>query len=214
MNTSATALSLLSPIPRRKLTTTYDDLSRPTALSGLFGGQTQNYATAATYTDHGALSTLRLNGQRIRESVSFDPNRLQTTGIAMEQCADNTAACITPQPLLTLGYGYSNSTGPLGNPNNSGNPRWQTITGAGLSLTQAYTYDGWDRLTGMQETGGTNSLNENYCYDAFGNRAVATRLGLSPLIPQVTSCTSSAVEALFPANRWSGRTYEIGRAHV
>lgn len=202
------ALSAITYPSGRKLTTTYDDLARPLALSGLLAGQTREYVSAATYTDHGALATLRLNGQRIRETITFDPNRLQTTGIGMVQCTDNTAACSTPQSLLTLGYSYSNGNGPSGGPNNSGNPRSQTIQGAGLSLNQTYTYDGWDRLTGMQETGSTSTLNESYCYDAFGNRAVLTRPSLSPLIPQVTTCAANDVAQLFPLNRWSGRTYD------
>lgn len=130
----------------------------------------------------------------------------------MDQCLDNSAACSSPQSLLALGYTYSTGTGPLGGPNNNGSPRSQTIVGAGLALTQTYTYDGWDRLTGMQETGSTSTLNESYCYDAFGNRAVLTRPGLSPLIPQVTSCTANEVALLFPSNRWSGRTYDAAGA--
>jgi hypothetical protein len=200
------ALASMTYPSGRKATTAYDTLSRPVGLSALYSGQTRDYVTGATYTDHGALSTLRLNGQRMRETIAFDSNRLQITGIAMDQCLDNSNACSSPQSRLTLGYSYSNGNGPFGGPNNNGDVRSQSIVGAGLSLNQTYTYDGWDRLTGMQETGSTSTLNESYCYDAFGNRAVLTRPSLSPLIPQVTGCTANDVAALFPSNRWAGRT--------
>ncbi|MBY0507023.1 MAG: RHS repeat-associated core domain-containing protein [Bryobacteraceae bacterium] len=206
------ALASMTYPSGRQFTTTYDDLSRPIGLSGFFNAQQQNYVTGATYTDHGALSSLRLNGQRIRERTAFEPNRLQPINLVTEQCVDNTAACANPQWLLSLGYSYTNGTGTGGGPNNSGNPRSQVIVGAGLTLTQAYTYDGWDRLSAMQETGGSTTLNEGYCYDAFGNRAVSTRPNLSPLIPQVVNCAPADVATLFPQNRLAGRPYDAAGA--
>jgi RHS repeat-associated protein len=73
-------------------------------------------------------------------------------------------------------------------------------------VTQVYGYDGLNRLT----TFGEGSLGETNCYDEHGNRAVQQRVGLSPLVPQVTQCTAGAVRALFPGNRWAMTSYDAG----
>ncbi|MBL8233669.1 MAG: RHS repeat-associated core domain-containing protein [Bryobacterales bacterium] len=164
------------------------------------------YVSAVMYADHGAVKEMRLNGYRMREKVTFDPQRLQPTAIAVEHCTDNQAACVSPSALLTLGYGYSVNAG--GGPDNNGNPRWQDITVPGQwTARQNYTYDAWNRLS--QFTEGTKS--ETYCYDEHGNRAM---LGVSlPMwVPSVDTCTKTAVASKFPANRWSlmGIGYDAG----
>ncbi len=70
--------------------------------------------------------------------------------------------------ILTLGYGYATGL-------NNGNVQTQTIGSmtAGCqsaSLTQTYTCDSLNRLTGVAETGGANPWREAYAYDQWGKR--------------------------------------------
>jgi len=196
----------------RLLIYSYDDDGMATALTD---GVTM-YVSGVTYADHGGVETMRTNGWRMRETRSYDADRLQLTGIAVAQCTDNSQLCTTPAGIRTFGYTYQTS-GTAGNgsgPDNNGSLRRQDITDAGIATVQrqAYSYDALDRLTGFTEgpVGGSTVLNESYCYDGHGNRAVLQRVGLSPLIPQVTSCTASAVSAMFPGNRWATMTYDAG----
>jgi len=39
---------------------------------------------------------MRTNGWRMRETRSYDADRLQLTGIAVAQCTDNSQLCTTP----------------------------------------------------------------------------------------------------------------------
>ena len=196
----------------RVLTWTYDDAGRPTKVSD----GTTDYVTAVTYADHGAVGTMRLNGQRIRESLTYDANRLQLMGSAVAKCSDNTVACSSPSAVLSLAYGYSTgaAAGNGNGPDNNGNPRSQDITAPGMAATvrQSYTYDNWSRLKTFSEgpVGGAAVLNETYCFDEYGNRAVQTRTGLSPMTPQVTNCAAAEVRTLFPGNRISGMSYDAG----
>jgi RHS repeat-associated protein len=198
----------------RVLSWTYDDAGRPTGV----GDGTTNYATAVTYTDHGAVDTMQLNGQRIREKLTYDASRLQLTGIALATCSDNTVACSSPNALWTAGYSYSTgaTAGNFGGPDNNGNPRTQDITVPGMAATarQSYSYDGWNRLKTFSEgpVGGSAALSDTYCFDNHGNRAVVTRAGLSPMTPQVATCSAANVGTIFPGNKISGSSYDVGGA--
>ena len=69
--------------------------------------------------------------------------------------------------VLSLGYTF-----PAGL--NNGNVQTQTITSVttgcqASSLTQTYSYDSLNRLTLVAETGGSNSWQEGYTYDQYGN---------------------------------------------
>ena len=61
---------------------------------------------------------------------------------------------------MTLSYGTSN---------NNGNLRSQAING-GIAVTQNYFYDGYNRLSSANESGGV--WNQTYVYDTRGNRAL------------------------------------------
>lgn len=117
------------------------------------GATLANYATLS-YTAPGGISTLAMaNG--ITEQLTWN-DRMQVTQLAAG-------------PALTLGFRFcpgSNlpSCPTVNNTGNNGNLRSQTIVAPGLSLTQTYTYDNIDRLTGASETG-TGSWNETYHYD-------------------------------------------------
>lgn len=195
------AVSVMRLPTGRTLSYAYDDGGRPV---GVGDGATA-YVSAVGYKDFGAMETLRMNGNLLRETRSYDGSRLQLTGIALERCTDGTTLCSVPAAVRSFGYTYTNGTGNGSGPNNNGSVRTQTIADPGAAAaTQVYGYDALDRLTSFVEGG----LNETYCYDAHGNRAVLQRVGLSPLIPQVTTCTPAAVAGLFPGNRWAMTAYD------
>jgi RHS repeat-associated protein len=150
----------------RYLTYGYDGAGRVDAASGQMGSTVTNYTSASvqpaiTYWPHGAVNTLAL-GNGVTETTTYN-NRLQ-------------AQQIQAGSLLTLGYGYGTA--------NNGNVQSQTITRGGSVWAQTYGYDGVNRLTSASEAG-TGTWSEGYGYDAFGNRWLASRLGL----PGVTAET-------------------------
>lgn len=201
---------------QRLVTITPDSLGRPKVVSGVLSGATREYVTSATYTDHGALSVMRINGNRIRQAYTFDPLRLQLNLVNVDVCTDNTVPCTSPSALLALNNTYTRAgeTGNGGGVANNGNPRSQTIqAGAGgFTALQLYEYDGWNRLRQFREQQPVSSevLNETYCYDAHGNRAVLARPDLSALIPSVATC--GQVAAVFPSNRMNGAPYDASGA--
>ncbi|MFN7646101.1 MAG: hypothetical protein ACK5UT_01090 [Acidobacteriota bacterium] len=72
------------------------------------------------YTGHGALESMRMNGQALRERRTYDPLRLQLTGIAYERCLDNTVASGTVEAVRAFGFGYGAAgLGNGGGPNNN-----------------------------------------------------------------------------------------------
>ena len=166
-------------------------------------GTPSQYLKSATYTAHGAPDVMRLNGDSLRERYGYDANRLQLTSIDVESC--NGTTCSTPSELLHLDFNY-------GTANNNGNLRDQTIRGSGLNLKQTYSYDSISRLSGFTEgpVGGANAIQETYCFDRHGNRAVLTRPGLSSMTPQVTACNEQEVLNLFPKNQIAGSVYDAG----
>ena len=169
--------------------------------------------SSVSYADHGAISALRVNGYKVRQTFTYDPNRLQMTGTAVVQCTDNAAGCATTNPVLSLEYGYVGSAaGNAGGVNNNGNLQYQDVDVPGRFVRrQNYSYDARSRLKTFQEgltTGGGVALDETYCYDEHGNRAVLTRSGLSALTPQVSTCDATNVRSLFPGNRINGSSYD------
>ena len=84
-------------------------------------------------------------------------------------------------------------------PTNNGNIKSQTITVptinavGGAMFTQNYQYDALNRLKDVAEVGG---LAQNYVYDQFGNRAVASGFVGDPLTPQQLSDYDPATNRL------------------
>ena len=133
-------------------------------------------------------------GNGLVEAAAYN-NRLQPVSMGLGVSAANPNA-------WSVAYGY-------GTPNNNGNLLSQSITAAGNTFSQSYTYDGLNRLKTAQET---NGWNQTYVYDIFGNRALI--MGTSYYIPggtwtpQVTADDPSQVAALFPNNRQTALTYD------
>src|SRR5579864_1037971 len=143
-----------------------------------------------TYAPHGAISTITL-GNGLTESTQFNA-RLQPISIGAGS-------------LLSLAYCYSPadpncSSVPQGA--NNGNLQSQTISGSGLasSLTQRYTYDSLSRLLTFSETSSGAAPNQNYNYDAFGNRSISS--GWMPAPAQTPA------PGTFSSNQWTGASYD------
>ena len=155
-------------------------------------------------------------GNGVNEVTSFN-SRLQPVSIAAHSTTGGNAA-------LQLNLFYCGSQ-QLDCPGNNGNLQEQDIQDpAGLSGTavQTYYYDALNRLCGASEAataGGSvgcsslsgNNWQQNYVYDAFGNRALlAGAYGTTGNTQaQVGSISSSAVAAMFASNRWSGATPDL-----
>ena len=138
----------------RSVLTTYDAAGRVSGITGQKTGEAnKTYASAMSYTSHGAVAAVTL-GNALIEQVTFN-NRLQPTQIKLGTAAN-------PTSVIQLGYGY-------GTTNNNGNVLSQTITAPGLNVTQGYTYDALNRLASASE--GT-TWTQTYDYDRYSNRAV------------------------------------------
>jgi len=90
---------------------------------------------------------------------------------------------------------------------NNGNVLARTIDDGSSIYTQSFEYDGVNRLERASEVGGWV---RDYVYDRFGNRAVrdTSYLPYPTRTPQVAEATASAVEAIYPNNRWTGATHD------
>ena len=128
-----------------------------------------------TYVSHHALSVLPM-GNTVTETWGYN-QRLQPTSVG----ASSTAA----GNLLTLSYVYGATS-----TQNNGNVSSATIGLPGLSpISQAFTYDGVNRLTGAVENSSacTQSFTDwcqQFTYDPFGNRTASSfGQGVSPLTP-------------------------------
>jgi len=114
-----------------------------------------SYASNIGYAPHGALAGMTL-GNGVAETWAYNP-RLQATQMQAGS-------------LLTIGYGYSSSS-------NNGNPMSQTTTRSGGSWTDSYSYDNFNRLASISESG-TGGLSQTFGYDNAGNRWLASYPGL------------------------------------
>lgn len=137
------------------------DVARPARKSRLLVGQREGH--------DGAVQTLT-TGAAYAVTEMCQNNRLQTTGVRLAALSSSAflSGCAAPAMVagdaLFLGLAYGTAGA------NNGNVSKKAI--GGLSVTQAYTYDAFNRLKSAGETGGTNEWSQTYDYDQFGNRAV------------------------------------------
>ena len=178
----------------RELTYGYDDAGRIDDADGTYQTIPTGYADGFTYTPHGAISQMTL-GNGLVESTQFN-RRLQPTDLRL-----GTSAGAFNLWRAQFGYDDPVSGG------NDGNVYSQILDAPGLpaTLTQAYTYDGANRLEGVNETGGTTNWSRAYYYDPFGNRAVqGDGLGMgSPDCANATDpgCNAGSVDFGATTNR-------------
>jgi RHS repeat-associated protein len=138
----------------RTISTAYDSAGRISTVNGQKSGEApKTYASAISYTAHGAVRQMQL-GNGLWEHTLFN-GRLQPTEIGLGTSS-------TDSSKLQLNYAY-------GTTNNNGNVQTQTISVPGLQLTQSYTYDPLNRLQSAQENNGA-SWRQTFIYDRYGNR--------------------------------------------
>ena len=154
-----------------------------------------NYATIASYTAGGGIASMSLlNGvsHQLNWNDRSQPTSLQATsgstsllGLGFFPCPSSQLSCAT---------------------GNNGNLQSQTITVPSLgTLTQTYSYDSLNRLTGSSENSGAWA--QNYCHDSAGNRWVGPG-GTSPVnltqeVPQGANCTSGPYNSKNQMISWS-----------
>lgn len=170
----------------RIVSTSYDNAGRISGITGQkMGEPNKTYASSYSYTAHGAVGSVKL-GNDLWEHTSFN-GRLQSVEIGL-------GASSTDSGTLKLGYSYGvRVNNVLDATKNNGNLESQTITGAGLNLTQSYTYDQLNRLKTFIETvhsSQTVSLAQTYDYDRWGNRAITVGYRQSQTITPTPQSTS------------------------
>jgi RHS repeat-associated protein len=148
--------------------TEYDNAGRINGVTGQkTGEQDKTYASFFSYTAHGAVGSVKL-GNALWEHTSFN-GRLQPVEIGLGE-----SSATSDKVKLSFYYGVRVNNA-LDATKNNGNLEGQTINGAGLTLTQSYSYDALNRLKTFSETEGssqTAGLSQVYEYDRWSNRAV------------------------------------------
>jgi RHS repeat-associated protein len=142
----------------RIVTTSFDGAGRTSGVTGQKTGEAnKTYASAVSYTAHGAVSDLQL-GNQLWEHTIFN-SRLQPTEIGL-------GTTRTDSSKFKLAYDYGTT--------NNGNVQSQTITiSGGPTLSQTYTYDALNRIkTGVELNGTNTSWKQKFLYDRFGNRTI------------------------------------------
>lgn len=165
----------------RTVTTTFNDRGLPTSVGA--------YATQITYWPHGALNQVVL-GNGLNEQNCYN-SRLQMSGQRTGVAAFNTDCSNQSADLLSLGFGYS-ATANNGNlQTQTINVPWSDVGGSHTqSMTQTYTYDTLNRLSGASESvtgvpSGINSAPWSWTFgaDQYGNLWGTNTLGLAALMP-------------------------------
>jgi RHS repeat-associated protein len=155
------------------VTTAYDLLGRPYEVEGQASSAPTAtlYANVQSRTPAGAIQQVAL-GNGLTEQSCF--NNMQQPFVVRQRRASATS-CLTGTGADGNDVGYLSYTFPTGN---NGNVAGQTIQyGPGPSgsygtktFQQNYSYDGVNRLSGVNETGGSAPWSQSFGYDLVGNR--------------------------------------------
>jgi YD repeat-containing protein len=119
----------------REVTTAYDTAGRINSVTGVKNSLSTPYASSYSYSPQGSVSGVKL-GNNLWEQVKFN-SRLQPYDMRL-------GASIGDFSKLRLEFGYGTTT-------NNGNVLSQTITAAGTTISQSYTYDQLSRLSTATE---------------------------------------------------------------
>ncbi len=163
-----------------------------------------------TYAPHGALQQMLLGSNKLEQSCYN--NRLQPAGMRLSGNASATTNCADSSDLLNLAFGYGASN------TNNGNVMSQTMTmpkqaGGSMQLSQAYTYDGVNRIGTVGETvtaggSGGGAWSFGYGYDRFGNMWVSGNTGLT--LHVTTPTQQSQFNAATNRLTGTGVSYDAG----
>ena len=177
----------------RTVATSYDGADRISKVAGSATAYaTLNASPAQAYLPDGKMENFTY-GSGATETRTYDPSTYLPTGVTVNASGSN---------ILQLTFGYAAS------PKNNQNIVNQTITTPTLAtLTQTYSYDPINRISGLAETGG---LAQTFSYDTFGNMAVTA--GVQPGQPNHTPTALSQFNA---SNQWGtactpGPCYDAG----
>jgi YD repeat-containing protein len=176
----------------RVVTTGYDAANRPNAVSGTLAGQVKNYVASASYWITGA-SGIHANSMTFGNNlVSADwyDNRLRP--YALLRRADNTQNSYLQGLQFT--WNLNGTLGSVSEGNGNGLPynsmQW---------VSQSYSYDNLNRLTGANDSGGWT---RSFGYDSAGNMWLTANTGVSLAGNTPTSNVYNA------ANQISGGSYD------
>ena len=141
-------------------------------------------------------------GNTVVETTAWDGVRLQPSSIT---------AVSASATLLNLGY-YFCASPATSCSSNSGNLLQQNIVGTGVSMTQTYAYDAFNRISAVGECNAANSLcsfdcSQTYGYDVLANRAVTVGYGAGTVNPV---WTPTAVSQLTSKNQFLRDTEPSG----
>jgi RHS repeat-associated protein len=169
---------------------TLDAADRANVVKNVLAGT--NYATLQ-YTAPGGISTLTAGNGTVQTLTWND--RSQPVNLQVTSGVTN---------LLNLGfYPCSGVAVTSCTSGNNGNLQSQSVTAPSLSVTQTYSYDKLNRLTGASEPGSSGWV-QNYQYDPSGNRWVTANTNL-PALTLETPTTSSWYSTTVPnrINNWA-----------
>jgi len=172
----------------RTVVTSFDGAGRPAGLSGTLNSNVTAYTGTGgvQYAAQGSISQLN-TGEGVNRAIGFN-SRLQVSSLGVAAGGSS---------LLSLGYTYGVSAS-----QNNGNVANEAISRPGFGA-QSFGYDGVNRLTSASESGGWN---QNYVFDALGNRAVTTNayIPATSFTPQ----TSNSTVPFDGRNHWTGAGYD------
>lgn len=141
----------------RTISTAYDGAGRVASVSGQKSGEAQKtYASAISYTPHGATAALNL-GNGLSEQTVFN-SRLQPQMIKLKTSAN--------QSVEEMHYYY-------GGAENNGNVLHHATVVEGLARQQVFEYDQLNRLkkaSEVNQASGVQHWQQSFTYDRYGNR--------------------------------------------
>ncbi|QOY90653.1 RHS repeat domain-containing protein [Paludibaculum fermentans] len=182
----------------RVVSWSYDIAGRPDTVLDGAGGTA--FATAVKYDMMGGLSKLSL-GSGLEENWTYSSTRGQVRQVTLGMPASPNSVG-SWQYSYCAGKSYADECA-----TNNGNVMSQTI--GPLGAVQTYTYDGMNRLKRFSET---ETFQQTYVYDQYGNRALLTGSTMPPWPSgaEVTNDQPSDVATIFPSNQWSQSTVVNG----
>lgn len=197
----------------------YDGAGRVSSVTGTLNGSPTPYTTmsstpqAPAYTAAGALQYMA-KGNGVNEATTFN-SRQQPVQIR----AGGSSSLLQ----LNLYYCASQQTDCASNNGNLQEQDIQAPTTFSGAAVQTYSYNAVNRLCAAAEAATAvaipncttalsgHSWQQNYVYDATGNRALlAGGYGTAGNGQAQVSSISSSVSAIFPNNRWSGAVADTG----
>jgi RHS repeat-associated protein len=146
----------------------YDSFGRLNSVGGTTGGNGSiGYLGSITYGAAEQMTGFSL-GNGVAETLTYDPKRLQMTGIQ---------ATVNNTTLMNLTYSYTAAAGQMGTGSAAGNGGQLVSTNGtidGQTESALYNYDLDGRLVNASQTSNGQTAGRGYTWDVFGNRLAET----------------------------------------